>query len=111
MIKRLKGFLTELGKVIVGEAANGKDGFEMYKELKPDIVFLDINMPVMSGRDALVHIIDFDPEAKIVMCSTEGSEEIIEECIENGAIYYIIKPYIADNVKQSLRDIESLLQT
>ena len=50
-----------------------------------------------------------DPEAKVVMCSTEGCDDIIEECIENGAIYYIIKPYVGDNVRQSLKDIEALL--
>lgn len=109
MKKRLISFLVEVGTEIIGDANNGREGVELYKSLKPEIVFLDINMPELSGRDALVQILDFDPEAKVVMCSTEGCEDIIAECIENGAIYYILKPFVSSNVLQSLQEINSLL--
>jgi two-component system, chemotaxis family, chemotaxis protein CheY len=77
MKKRLISLLVENGKSVIGDADNGREGVELYKELKPEIVFLDINMPELSGRDALVQILDFDPNAKIIMCSTEDCDDII----------------------------------
>lgn len=98
MMDRLIDILEEVGQEVVGRAINGEEGVKLYKELKPDLVFLDINMPVIRGRDALVQIINFDPDANVVMCSTVGSEDVIEECIEEGAIYYVLKPFIKDTV-------------
>lgn len=105
MSERLSSILKEMGKEVVGIAPNGAEGVALYKRLKPDFVFLDIYMPVLSGKDALVQIIDFDPDAFVVMCSTMGSENVIEECLEYGAQYYLLKPFIPDKVREVVTEV------
>lgn len=106
MRTRLREILESIGKSIVAEAENGSEGLELYKTTKPDLVFLDINMPVLSGRDTLVQIIKHDPSAQIIMCSTLGKEKLIAECIEEGAIYYILKPFTRENVIKLVEEID-----
>jgi two-component system chemotaxis response regulator CheY len=105
MSTRLHEILEGLGKNVVGIAANGKEGVAMYKELKPEFVFLDINMPELSGKDALLQIMAFDPQAFVIMCSTMGSEEIIAECIEAGAQYYVLKPFTRKSVEAVIAEV------
>lgn len=105
MMDRLVDILVDQGKEVVGKACNGEEGVKLYKELKPDLVFLDINMPVLRGRDALVQIMNFDPDATVVMCSTEGAEDLIRECIEEGAVYYVLKPFVKGRVEEVLKEI------
>ncbi len=79
---------------IVGEASNGKDGIKLVQELKPDVITLDINMPVMDGLTALSEIKRVCPECKVIMVSAltkEGARETIE-ALEKGAIDFITKP-------------------
>ncbi len=109
MRSRLKEILVEMGKYVMGEAVNGKEAVELYKKYKPDLVFLDINMPELCGRDALLQIMDHDPNANIVMCSTLGAEEVVAECIEDGAVHYILKPFARENVKKLIGDLERTL--
>ena len=109
MRSRLKEILIEMGNYLVIEAVNGKDGIDLYKKHKPELVFLDINMPELSGRDALLQIINHDPRAHVVMCSTLGAEDIVAECIEEGAVYYILKPFVKDHVKKLIGDLEATL--
>jgi len=106
MRARLKEILEGMGKKILAEAANGKEGIELYKSTKPDLVFLDINMPELSGRDALIQIINYDPNAQVIMCSTFGEEKLIAQCIQEGAIYYILKPFVREKVINVIKEIE-----
>lgn len=106
MRSRLKEIVESLDKIVVGEAENGKQGIELYKSLKPDLVFLDINMPELSGRDALIQIIKHDPDAQVIMCSTFGEEKLIAQCIQEGAIYYILKPFVREKVVNVIKEIE-----
>lgn len=64
----------------------------MYKELEPDVVTLDINMPVMDGVEALKKILDWDKEAKVVMLTSEGQKQTVINAISLGAKGYIVKP-------------------
>ncbi|MCE2928152.1 MAG: response regulator [Candidatus Caenarcaniphilales bacterium] len=109
MRNRLQEILQSMGKTVVAHAKNGKEGIKSFKEHKPDLVFLDINMPELSGRDALIQIMNMDPEAKVVMCSTIGSEDIVAECIQEGAIHYLLKPFIKDNVIKTIKELEENL--
>lgn len=77
---------------ICGEAANGQEALELYKELSPDAVTLDINMPVMNGVDALKKILEYDKNARIVMLTSEGQRETVIDAIKMGARGYIVKP-------------------
>jgi two-component system, chemotaxis family, chemotaxis protein CheY len=77
---------------ICGEAADGAQALELYKEFEPDIVTLDINMPNVSGLEALKSILSWDKNAKIVMLTSEGQKETVLEAISNGAKGYVVKP-------------------
>ena len=77
---------------VCGEAANGQEAVELYKELSPDAVTLDINMPVMDGVDALKQILEYDKNARIVMVTSEGQRETVIDAIKVGARGYIVKP-------------------
>ncbi len=94
----IKDVLTKGGYEIVGEAANGEEAVAKYKMLKPDLVTMDIVMPVKSGIDALKEIIAYDPNAKVVMCSALGQEILVMDAIEAGAKDFIVKPFTEENV-------------
>lgn len=78
---------------ILGEANNGKEAIEKYKELKPEVVTMDLMMNVMSGLEALKEIIKIDPKAQIIICSSMGQEAFIKEAIGLGAKGFVIKPF------------------
>lgn len=98
----LKDILTKGGYEVVGEASNGNEAVSMYKELQPDIVTLDITMPVMTGLDALKAIREFDPDAKCIMCSAMGQQNMVIEAIQNGAKDFIVKPFQSERVMVAL---------
>ncbi|MCI6798864.1 MAG: response regulator [Treponema sp.] len=92
--KQLGQILTSEGYEIVATAADGKEGVDKYKELCPnvDIVTMDITMPRMDGITALEQIMAFDKNARVVMVSALGKEELVKKSLLLGAKNYIIKP-------------------
>lgn len=105
MRKRMSSILEELGHSVAAEAENGKEAIGLYLKHKPDLVLLDITMPEVSGKDALKQIIKIDKNAKIIMCSALGSEQIIAECIMAGAKAYIVKPYNKEKVDETIKKV------
>lgn len=101
----LRSILEEDGHVIVGEATNGQEGFEQYMSLKPDIVTMDITMPVMTGVEALKKIIEADSNAKVVMVSAAGQQHIMLEAVQSGAADFISKPFDVDTIKNMVKKI------
>jgi two-component system chemotaxis response regulator CheY len=83
---------------VVGEATNGEDAVSLYKDLKPDLVTMDLVMPNRNGIQAIEDIVTFDQEAKIVVVSAMGQETSIAEALEKGAKEYIKKPFKDDEV-------------
>jgi len=83
---------------IVGEAVHGVEAVDKYKELKPDLVTMDIVMPFKSGIEATKEILAADGKATIIMCSALGQESLVMEAIEAGAADFIVKPFKADDV-------------
>ena len=77
---------------VVGEAETGKEAVQLYRELLPDLVTMDLTMPEMSGLEAIKMIRSEFPEAKVIMCSAMGQKKVIMEAIESGAKDYIVKP-------------------
>ena len=88
-----KEVLTEGGYEIVGEAANGREAVEKYRELAPDVVLLDITMPEMNGLAAMREILAHDPRARVLICSAIGQQSMIVEAIKAGARDFIVTPF------------------
>ena len=101
----LKNILFSGGHTIAGEAGDGEDGFSKYKELKPDLVTMDIVMPKMNGIEALKAIKEFDPAAKVIMCTAVGQEQMVKLAIKTGAKGYIIKPFQAPKVLEEVKSV------
>lgn len=101
----LKDILNKNGYDVCGEAGNGNEALEKYKELKPDLVTLDITMPEKDGISALKDIREFDSNAKCVMCSAMGQQAMVIEAIQSGAKDFIVKPFQADRVLESIRKV------
>jgi two-component system chemotaxis response regulator CheY len=89
---------------ICGEAVNGKETLERYKELSPDAVTLDINMPEMSGLEALEALIEYDRNAKVIMITGEGHSETVLQAIRMGASGYMVKPFNKGNLCQKVKE-------
>jgi two-component system chemotaxis response regulator CheY len=104
----IKTMLSRGGFEVVGEAEDGKIAIQRYKELKPDIVTLDITMPNMDGINALKNILSFDPKARVVMVSAMGQECMVKEAIISGAKSFIIKPFKEDHVIQTMTKIAAM---
>lgn len=101
----LKAILERNGFDIAGEAENGAIGVKKYKELKPDIVTMDITMPIMDGIQALKEIKSFDPDAKIVMISAVGQKPFIYEAVAFGAKSFIVKPFEEKHLVKALSQV------
>lgn len=101
----IRAMLEKNGFEIVGEASNGLEAIKKYKELKPDLVTMDITMPDMNGLEALKEIMSIDTDAKVVMFSAMGQETMVREAIINGAKSFIVKPFKECNVLKALNQI------
>lgn len=94
MRRHLKNILIEANYQEIIEAENGMDAIHKYKIFSPEIVLMDITMPVLNGMDALKEIINIDPQAKVIICSSLGGQQIIlKEAIKIGAIDFVVKPH------------------
>ena len=103
--KKLTDALKKNGVTAVSEAKDGVQAVEMYKDIKPDVVFMDIVMPVKTGLDALIEIREFDPEAKVVMASTIGTQSHLVSAIKAGAYEFLQKPVKEEDIKKVLAKI------
>jgi two-component system chemotaxis response regulator CheY len=101
----LRRILERKGFEVVAEAENGDVGVRKYREFKPDLVTMDITMPVMNGIEALKKIISNDPGAKIIMVSALGQQDYIREAILAGAKYFIVKPFNEDHVISIINNV------
>jgi two-component system chemotaxis response regulator CheY len=98
----LRDILAKNGFEVVGEADNGKVAVQMYNDLKPDVVTMDITMPEMDGIAAVKEIKAADPAAKVVMVSAMGQQAMVIEAIRSGAADFIVKPFQPDRVLEAL---------
>ena len=89
----IKDAASAAGWKIVGEAANGEQAVQRYRELKPDAVTLDLVMPEYDGLHALLGIMKIDPEARILVVSALGQKEILKQTFKAGASDFLIKPF------------------
>jgi two-component system chemotaxis response regulator CheY len=107
MRKMISDILVENDMEIVGEADTGAKAIERYKELRPDLVTMDIIMPEMNGIDAVRKILEHDAQARIVMCSALGQQALVQEAIAAGAKDFLIKPFNAARVVEVIAKVTS----
>ena len=106
----LKGILERSGHTVIGEAVNGREGYEQYEKLKPDVVTMDITMPVMDGIDSLRMIKKLDPEARVVMLTAAGQKEKMMEAVKLGAQEFVTKPLAEDAVMDAIARVTQDVQ-
>ena len=107
--KNVINILESLGYEVVAEAGSGYEAIERYKTTKPDIVTMDISMPmeqgIKDGIEALKHIIEYDKDAKVVMVTAHGEEEMVMDAIRLGAKGYMLKPVNKEKMLEILQKI------
>lgn len=103
--KKLKDCLIGLGCASVIEATDGQNAVDSYKSELPDLVFMDIVMPVKTGLDALKEIIEYNPSSKVVIVSSTGTKSNITSAIKTGAYDFLLKPFTTYQIKEILSKI------
>ena len=106
VIKILNDVLNE--NVEVFEGQNGQEAFDLYKEHLPEIVFLDLTMPVMNGFEALSKIKEFDKNAKVVIISADIQKLSMDKALQLGAFNFVKKPIDLEKMQQILGKINEL---
>lgn len=105
MRNMLRGILEGEGFQVVAEAADGAEAVVKFRDVRPDIVTLDIIMPVKNGIEALREIMVIDPHARVVICSAVGQESLVQKAQSVGARDFILKPFNPDRVKEVMRQV------
>ena len=101
----LREILEQAGYEVVGEATTGAEAVDRYKELRPDFVTLDVVMPNIGGIDAVREIVNFDPDARILMCSALGQQALMAEATEAGAREFVVKPFQPSRVLEAVQRV------
>ncbi len=101
----ISDILSGAGYDVVGEAETGVQAIERYRDLKPDLVTMDIVMPDMGGIDAVREIIRHDPDAKVLMCSAMGQQALVVEAIQAGAKDFVVKPFQPSRVLEAVQRV------
>jgi two-component system, chemotaxis family, chemotaxis protein CheY len=86
------------GGYSVHEAVDGDDAVARYRELRPDVVTMDVTMPGRDGIEALADIVGEDPSARVIVVSALGQTDIVQSALDAGAFGYLVKPFQPDNV-------------
>ncbi len=105
----LKSIIKNLKMQCVGEAINGREAVALYAQEKPDLMFLDINMPIKNGDEALKEIRDKFPAANVVMLTSVAETETVKKCVFEGAVNYILKTTPLDQIKAMIEGIVKAL--
>ncbi|MFI5304680.1 MAG: response regulator [Nitrospiria bacterium] len=101
----LKKILENLNFEVPGMADNGITAITKYKELKPDVVMVDMIMPQLGGLECLRLLKQVDPKVVVIMVSSVSSQETVVSCLKEGAKHYILKPYDESKIKQVMESI------
>lgn len=103
--KKVSKILENLGHEVVFDATNGQEAIDAYVKYKPDLVTMDITMPDMDGITAVKHIIKDDKDAKIIMVTSHGQEDMVIKSIQAGAVGYILKPITDEKLAQVIGEV------
>ena len=97
--------LEDLGLNICATAKDGREAVYLYEKYKPDLVTMDITMPIMNGIESLKAIRAKDKDAKVIMVTSHGEEHLVMQAITNGAKGYILKPITKDNIEEAITKV------
>ena len=103
--KNVRKYITSLGHNVIGEAQNSAQAIDICKNLKPDLITMDITMPDMDGITAVKKIREFDKDVNIIMVTSHGQEEMIVSSLKAGAKGYILKPVSEEKLAKSIATI------
>jgi two-component system chemotaxis response regulator CheY len=93
MRKMISGVAAEAGWEVVAEASNGAEAVKLYQEHRPDLVTMDLVMPVMGGLEALRQIREIDPAARVVVVTALDQKQVLMDSIREGAVDFVVKPF------------------
>lgn len=110
MRRLIGGVAAEAGWEVAGEAANGEEAVTLYSQLKPDLVTMDLVMPVMGGLEALRKIREADPQAQVVVVTALDQKQALMDSIRDGAIDFIVKPFERERVLNLLHKLGASTQ-
>lgn len=105
MRRLLSRILEQAGHNVLGEATNGLEAVHKYFELRPQLVMMDITMPILNGVEAVKLITAKDSTANIIMCSSMGQADMVKQAILYGAKDFIVKPFDGDRIIKSLQKL------
>lgn len=103
--KKMKTIVEALGHKVVSDARNAREGIEAYISNKPDLVTMDITMPDMDGITAVKEILKNNNDAKIVMVTSHGQEDMVIKSIQAGAVGYMLKPITEDKFARTIGEV------
>ena len=106
----MKKVFTSMGCEIAGEAKNGTEAVELYRREKPDIMLLDINMPIKTGDEALRDIVSEFPDAFVIMLTSQADVESVQKCLDAGAANYIRKDTPIAELKEIIKETWKLMK-
>ncbi len=101
----LQKILTEGGYDVVGEADNGKEAVRLFERHRPDLVTMDVTMPILNGVEALKRIRAVDPDARVLMVSAMGQKNMVMQALREGAQGFLIKPFEKEKVLQAVAEV------
>lgn len=101
----VRSIIRTEGYVVVGEANNGEDAIAVYRKCQPDLILMDINLPLKTGDEVLTEILKEFPDAKVVMLTMVADIGTVKRCLEIGAIDYILKSNPVEEIRKMLREI------
>lgn len=103
--KKTEVILSSAGYSIIGKAINGEDGIRKFRNLKPDLVLIDLILPGLNGIETLRAIRIINPKAMGILCSSIGQHDIVTLAMRNGANGYVVKPFNPEILLNSIRRI------
>ena len=99
-----RSIFMSMGAKVVGEAKNGEVAVEMFKTHQPDLLLLDVNMPLKDGKEALKDIMAAFPDAFVIMLTSVIDRETVDQCLAMGASNYILKDTPMAEIKEMIKD-------
>lgn len=101
----IKKYVELAGHEVVGEGGDGQEALELFQQVKPDAVIMDITMPRMGGLEALLEMRKIDKNVKVIMCSAMGQQVFIATAIQYGAADFVVKPFKEEQMVAKIKQV------